>query len=137
MHIGLDVYPFQSYVRLIQRNSRIRRLCRIQRNSINNSGFKAKSAQKQGKNGLFSCFGKFASTIFQENGDFVHRNSIMQGYLETTDGALSVPDVAISRSFPQIFPYLGITVFFSYAGFDLFLELRWTRHATRSLNFFP
>jgi hypothetical protein len=48
----------------------------------NNSGLKAKSAQKKGRFGLFSCFGKFASITFQENGDFVHRNPIMWRYLE-------------------------------------------------------
>jgi hypothetical protein len=40
----------------------------------------------------------------------------MRRYLGTADGALSVPDMAISRSFSQIFPHLG---------YSIVLELRW------------
>jgi hypothetical protein len=101
----------------------------------NNSSLKAKSAQKRCKNGLFSGSDKFASTVFQEYGVSVHRNSIMRRYLETADGALSVPDVAISRSFPKRLPDMGISVFLSYAGFDLFLELRETRHRVSRLTY--
>ena len=107
--ITLDFIPFQSYAgndTYVASNV----------TQENNAGFKAKSAQKQGKNGLFSGFGGLASTKFQENGDFVHRNSIMRRYLETADGALSAPAVTISRSFPQeIARY----------GYLRFLELFW------------
>lgn len=59
----------------------------------------------------------------------------MRRYSETAGGAISAPLVVISRSFPKRLPDMGNSVFLSYAGFDLFLELRWTRQVMSRLTY--